>query len=131
MQAKVGHGEEEEGGMGDDGNAGLRAGHEPLHEAQPPSLDLLLLLPEIWPPQLILLTLNLYQKGMACFGFYRAATKHIYTKETNLMQHTSMTQESTCCGARCWEFTSLEAMKALCCSDWQIVQVRAAANFAV
>ncbi len=59
MQAKVSHGEEEEGGVGDYSNALLGAGHQPLHELETPFLDLLLLFSEVWPPQLILFCLNL------------------------------------------------------------------------
>ncbi len=59
MQAKIGHGEEEKGGVGDYSNALLRPGHQPLHELQTPCLDLLLLFPEVWAPQLILFCLNL------------------------------------------------------------------------
>lgn len=60
VQTEVGHGEEEERRVGDNGNALLGAGHEPLHEAQPPRLDLLLLLPEVRSPQLVLFCLNLH-----------------------------------------------------------------------
>lgn len=59
MQAKVGHGEEEEGGMGDYSNALLGAGHQPLHELETPCLDLLLLFSEVRAPQLILFCVNL------------------------------------------------------------------------
>lgn len=60
VQTEVGHGEEEERRVGDNGNAMLGAGHEPLHEAQAPRLDLLLLLPEVRSPQLVLFCLNLH-----------------------------------------------------------------------
>ena len=59
MQAKVGHGEEEEGGVGDYSNALFGAGRQPLHELETPCLDLLLLFSEFWAPQLILFCLNL------------------------------------------------------------------------
>ncbi len=59
MQAKVGHGEEEEGGVGDYSNALLGAGHQPLHELETPCLDLLLLFSEVRAPQLILFCVNL------------------------------------------------------------------------
>lgn len=59
MQAKVGHGEEEEGGVGDYSNALLGARHQPLHELQTPCLDLLLLFSEVWAPQLVLFCFDL------------------------------------------------------------------------